>query len=318
MVLVLGGAAVAVVVAPGMIQALHRSIAGLRSADRTLLGAGAAFFVVATVASGLAWHAVLRGCGVSCRRRDVVARYAVGSLANSLAPPPAGEAARITLVGRLINQPGAALTAGGVFTTVAIVRMAVVAALFSAVTFASPAGRLTGVMTLACAALIVSGVVVVGRRRLAGRLQQFAKAGRGLRESPSVALRLLTWVVASTAARVVAAACCCAALGVAHPIAAGTVIVPALELATLVPLVPANLGVTSAAVTLALQRHHVGLTDALSSGIALHAVETLAGISFGMAGTLAVARPGPGLRIALATAFALAGAAVGIWTFDAA
>lgn len=318
MVLLLGGGAVAIVVAPGTIQALHRSIADLRTADRALLTAGAAFFLVAALASGLAWHAVLRGCGVPVRRRDVVARYAVGSLANSLAPPPAGEAARIALVGRLINRPGGALTAGGVFATVAIVRMAVVAALFSAVTFVSPAGRLTGAVTLACAALVVCGVVVVGRRRPVGRLQQFGAAAKGLRDSPSVALRLLGLVVASTVARVGGAACCCAALGIAHPITAGAVIIPALELATLVPLVPANLGVTSAAVTLALQRHHVGLTAALSSGIALHAVETLAGISFGLAGTLAVTRPRGGLRIAVATAFALAGAAVGIWTFDAA
>jgi hypothetical protein len=127
---------------------------------------------------------------------------------------------------------------------------------------------------------------------------------------------MLVWVVASTAARVGAAACCCAALGVAHPIAAGLVIVPALEVATLVPLLPANLGVTSAAVTLALQHHHVALTAALSSGIALHAVETLAGVSFGVVGTLAVARPPVSRRIAVAVSMALAlvGAAVGVWT----
>jgi uncharacterized membrane protein YbhN (UPF0104 family) len=66
-----------------------------------------------------------------------------------------------------------------------------------------------------------------------------------------------------------------------HPLAAALVIVPALELAGLLPLTPGNIGVTSAAVTLALRGRGVPLAPALGTGIALHAVQTLVGVTFG-------------------------------------
>ncbi len=84
----------------------------------------------------------------------------------------------------------------------------------------------------------------------------------------------------------------------------------------MVPLLPANIGVTSAAVALALQRHHVALTAALSSGIALHAVETFVGISLGLAGALAVARPRAGRGVAVAVALVVVATAVGLLAED--
>jgi predicted membrane-bound spermidine synthase len=70
---------------------------------------------------------------------------------------------------------------------------------------------------------------------------------------------------------------------------AALLVVPALELSGAMPLTPGNVGLTSGAVAMALRAHGVGLTTALTTGIAFHAVETVAGIVFGLASLLFLA-----------------------------
>jgi hypothetical protein len=74
-----------------------------------------------------------------------------------------------------------------------------------------------------------------------------------------------------------------AALGVNGPVLAALIILPTLDLAGLIPL-SGNVGITSGAVAVALQTHGVGLEQALATGLAFHAVETISGISCGVAG----------------------------------
>ena len=97
-----------------------------------------------------------------------------------------------------------------------------------------------------------------------------------------------------------------AALGINQPLAAAVVIVPALDVAGLIPLTPGNFGVTSGAIAMALQAHGMSFTNGLAAGIAFHAVETAVGLMFGMASIVWLAPyPSPAARrIAL-----LAGAA---------
>jgi uncharacterized membrane protein YbhN (UPF0104 family) len=96
-------------------------------------------------------------------------------------------------------------------------------------------------------------------------------------------------------------------------------IVAALEVATMIPLTPGNIGVTTAAVALALQHRHVALAPAVATGIALHAVETVVGITFGVAGVLTIGSPKLRRRIAVAALVpglaALAGL-LGVWVVD--
>ncbi len=109
--------------------------------------------------------------------------------------------------------------------------------------------------------------------------------------SPRLALSVVGWVVATTAARIIAVWCAVAAFGVGRPLLAALLVVPAVELASLIPLIPGNLGVTSALVTLALRDRHVTLLHAISVGVALHAVELCVGVCFGLGGVLVLGRP---------------------------
>jgi hypothetical protein len=93
------------------------------------------------------------------------------------------------------------------------------------------------------------------------------------------------WFTASTGMRFAGAAAIAAALGVHAPVTAALIIVPTLDLAGLIPL-SGNLGITSGAVVVALEAHGVHMGQALSTGLAFHATETGAGMSFGIAGAL--------------------------------
>jgi uncharacterized membrane protein YbhN (UPF0104 family) len=122
------------------------------------------------------------------------------------------------------------------------------------------------------------------------------------------------WVAAATAGRLLAATAVAAALGVPSPFLAALLILPAIDLAGVLPLTPGNIGLKSGAIALALQAQGVDATTALSTGIAFHAVETMIGLAFGSASVLYLARV-PVPRWAVAGASGLIAAAVGVTTF---
>ena len=109
---------------------------------------------------------------------------------------------------------------------------------------------------------------------------------RVLGRCPKAAAQIAGWVGLSMALRVAAAAGIAAAFGVDRPLAAAVLIIPALDLAGILPLTPGNVGVSSAAVAFALSAHGVGSHVAVSAGIALGAVETLTTLALGSASIL--------------------------------
>lgn len=211
---------------------------------------------------------VLSGCAWRAAthlpdRVDACARYGVGSLVNSLAPAHAGDAVRLALFAKA-SPDSRLLTAGKALAGVGIARL-----------------LCTGVLLLATlkpvALLLLFVVPVLGR--------------------------VPAWVTAATVARVGAAAAVAAAVGIPSPLLIALLVVPAIDLAGLIPITPGNIGLKSGAIALALQAQGVDVTTALSTGIAFHAVETLVGISFGSASSLYLSRvPVPRWAIGGATA----------------
>jgi uncharacterized membrane protein YbhN (UPF0104 family) len=211
---------------------------------------------------------VLSGCAWRAAthvpdRVDACARYGVGSLVNSLAPAHAGDAVRLALFAKA-SPDSRLLTAGKALAGVGVARLAC-----------------TGVLLLATlkpvALLLLFVVPVLGR--------------------------VPAWVTAATVARVGAAAAVAAAVGIPSPLLIALLVVPAIDLAGLIPITPGNIGLKSGAIALALQAQGVDVTTALSTGIAFHAVETLVGISFGSASSLYLSRvPVPRWAIGGATA----------------
>jgi uncharacterized membrane protein YbhN (UPF0104 family) len=148
-------------------------------------------------------------------------------------------------------------------------------------------------LLVAAAALLPLPVVWLfarrGSRHALAALAPLRRAGR-VRYAAVVG-----WVCGTLAARVVGVTLSGAALGVPHPFAAALLVVPALELAGIVPLTPANVGIAGGAAAVALHAQGMPVHAALAAGLGVHAVETVTALAVG--GTSAVALVRSGVRI---------------------
>lgn len=256
---------------------------GLGSAKTGWLWFAAACFVASLASAACAWRAAVGLCRAQISRVDACARYGVGSLVNTFTPARIGDVVRIALFARVLPGSDRVWTTGGAFAAIGAARALALGALVVA---ASAVGALpTWPAFLAGGAVVAAiGATFVARRAPAtGRIAHLLDAFRELARRPVASLPLVGWILTATVARVAGAAASAAALGVDEPLLAALLIVPALDLAGLFPITPGNIGLTSGAVAIALHGIGLNLTEAISVGIALHAVETLAGVSFGLA-----------------------------------
>jgi uncharacterized membrane protein YbhN (UPF0104 family) len=285
-------AAAAAVVAtmPGLFG--HRvgdAVAGLEDARPGCLWLAAFGFLGSLLASASGWRTALGLCGGRLSRTDAAARYGIGSLVNSLSPARVGEPVRVALFARALDGEDRLWRMGGVFGVIAAVRCVAFGVIVAgaAVLGAVPLLPLFVLVGIAVAAAVVA--IVARDRTPRSHVAHMLDAFRELARSPRAGARLVGWLAVATAARFFAAVAIAAALGVHSPVLAALVVIPALDLAGLIPL-SGNLGITSGAVVVALQTQGVSLGHAVTTGLAFHAVETAAGISFGLAGALLLAR----------------------------
>lgn len=261
-------------------------IGGLSEASVAWLWLAAGCFAGTLLGSAAAWRFALVRCGAETTVADTAARYCTGSLVNAVAPARVGSAVRIGLLSRTLQGEGRLWTVGGVAASVAAVRalwLALVLALASA----------SGVLPRWPIALLLLGVLVAGvvawrardsepGTRAAHVLDVFRILGR----CPRAAARLGGLVGLAMGAKILAAAAVAASLGVERPLAAALLVIPALDLAGLLPLTPGNVGVASAAVAFALGAHGAPTDVAVAAGIAFGAVETLTTLACGTASLL--------------------------------
>jgi uncharacterized membrane protein YbhN (UPF0104 family) len=223
---------------------------------------------------------------------DACARYGVGSIVNTLLPARLGDAARVGLFAKALppEQAGRALTAAGALGAVSAAEALTQVPLLAAAAGLGVVPWWSALAVVGVGAAVVALLVATSGRLGGGRLRPLLAAFRSLASSPRRVLPLLLWSGAATAGRVLAAGAIAAALGATSPLEAGVIVSAVLCLATAVPLTPGNVGVTSGAVVLTLHARGVPLTAAVGAGLAFHVVETAAGLAFGTAGTIVLAR----------------------------
>jgi uncharacterized membrane protein YbhN (UPF0104 family) len=279
---------------------VRRAFAGLEQAQPRWLWFAAACFVAALLCNAWAWRETILLCGGRIGWLASVACYCVGSLVNSAAPARVGDAVRIGLFSRAFDaetRRERLWTTGGVFSAIGAARALCLGVLVLA---AAAFGALPLWPVLLLGTFVAAAVAAMffARRRSAERtVAHLLDAFRALGRSPAGGARTLLWVALATVARLVGVAGIASALGVGSPLMAAVIIVPALDLAGIVPLTPGNLGIASGTTAVALQTRGIGLTQALTAGIALHAIETAASIAIGGAGALYLSRfRSPGVR----------------------
>src|SRR4051794_39845693 len=254
---------------------LGEAIHTVGTADPNWLFAAAACFIVATVAAAGSWRCAVGNAGGETSLPDACARYGAGSLVNTFVPFRAGDAVRIALFSRLVPHRQRVRSTTGAFAAIGAARAVVLIALVAAGAMAG-AVPLWPLLVLAGMVAIAAGAALFARRH---QESHFLDAFR----NPRALAPLIGWMIVSTVARYGAAATACAALGIKDAFAAAIIILPALDVAGLLPLMPGNVGTTSGAIAVALKAHHVSFHSGLAAGIAFHAVETAVGLLFGVA-----------------------------------
>ncbi len=291
---------------------VSKALGGLGAADPASLWFAALAFAGTSLCGALAWRAALRASGSPLPVVDASARYAVGCGLNAVAPAHVGSAVRVALFGRVTN--GGCWTVGGAAAAVGATRTVWLGVLIA---LGSVGGVLPRWPLLVIGAIVAGSILIAyGSKRftLPRRLDQVLVAFRSLASSPRDLAIVAGWALAGAAAKVAAAAAIGVAFGIDNPLKAALVVVPAVELAAILPLTPGNVGLASAAVALALGSQGVDAQTALSAGIAFGGVELLTGMAIGATGALALAGPWvrPYVRVAVAgTATIVAAAAFG-------
>jgi uncharacterized membrane protein YbhN (UPF0104 family) len=273
---------VAVVTMPQLLgDRVANGIDGLGSADAGWLWLAACAFGASLVASASGWASALTRCGGTTTRPDSTARYCTGSLVNAVAPARLGSAVRFGLFARVLPNEGRLWTTGGIATSLGAIRLlwlALVLALGSAI------GELPR-WPIALLLLGVAAAIAVAWRarnsRPGTRFSHVLDAFRVLGSCPRAAAQIAGWIGLGMAMRIAAAAAIAAAFGIEHPLAVALLIIPALDLAGLLPITPGNVGVASAAIAFVLTAHGTGSDLALSAGIAFGVVETLTTFALG-------------------------------------
>jgi uncharacterized membrane protein YbhN (UPF0104 family) len=268
---------------------VREGIAGLDQASPIWLWLAGGCFASSLVAVSGAWRAALRSVGGSVGLMDSSARYGAGSLLNSLAPAKLGTALRLALYTRTLEGEGRVWTVGGIGTAIGAAHALWLALLVGIAAWAGvvpiwPLLVLVGVL-LAAAGAAFGARKWHSSRRIAHALDEFRELGR----CPRRATVLLGWTGLAMALRVVAAAAVMASFGVDQPLAAAFLVIPAVELAAILPLTPGNIGVAGAAVAFALRARGIEADLALTAGIAFNAVETLTSLVFGSGSALYLA-----------------------------
>jgi uncharacterized membrane protein YbhN (UPF0104 family) len=272
----------------------HRVVAAvgeLRGADPNWLWLSALGFALAFACTVCAWCAALAAAGGRICPRQAAARLGVGCLVNSVAPAKLGDAVKIALCSRAIDDPGRIWTTGGVYAALAAARSLTLAVLVvvASITGALPLWPVFALCGMV-AALVAAGHFT-GRLRNHERIAKVLAGLLALERSPRAIAKVLGWSFAMTASRLAATIAAAAALGLPHPVLAGLVIMPALDVAAAVPLTPGSIGVGSGAVAVALASRGIGMSQALGVGIAIQALETLVSVGAGSAGALYLLRP---------------------------
>lgn len=228
-------------------------------ADPKLLVVAGLAFAVALFCDARAWRAGLAARGKTVCTHQCVARYAVGSLVNAVAPARAGTIARLALFAKAAGGTATATTAAAVGAT----RILFVGGL-------ALVGLGPSVLPIPSELLLPIGLgaaiaAFLLRRRLG-------------------CLRVAGWVGGSTALRLGAAAVIAAAFGVGNPLVGACAMLAALGLAGVLPLTPGNAGVGAAAVAFALSGYGVGGATGMTVGVAFGLVETAVAVVLGAAG----------------------------------
>jgi uncharacterized membrane protein YbhN (UPF0104 family) len=230
----------------------------------------------------------------SVRHRDLVPAVFIGFLVNTLLPARLGEVAKLGVAGRRMRDRGLAVPAPALAGSLAAEQILLAAALIvvaaiGTATSASAPAWVVATLAVMSAAVVLLAVFAARLERLAARLPGRAGpiAGETLSHARAAfsgrdrGLGALALGIASWGFQIAGIVFTLQAFGLPHSIPAASAVFVASTLVGIVPLVPGNVGVFSAAVAAALAPFGVAAAPAAAFGLALQGVEALLSVAAG-------------------------------------
>jgi uncharacterized membrane protein YbhN (UPF0104 family) len=273
------------------------------SAWGTLDGAAVTLLVAAVVANLASvaakiavWRRTLAATheGARVRHRDLTPAVFIGFLVNTIVPARLGEVAKLAILGRRTRERGEAVPATALAGSLAAEQIVLAAALVLVAAAGTAASSSAPIWVMATLGAMSTSVIVLAAS--AARLERLAtrlpgRAGPGAAEALGHAraafsgrdrgLGALGLAIASWAFQIAGIVLTLQAFGLPHSIQAASAVFVASTLVGIVPLVPGNVGVFSAAVAAALAPFGVGAAEAAAFGLALQGVEALLSVAAG-------------------------------------
>jgi uncharacterized membrane protein YbhN (UPF0104 family) len=239
------------------------------------------------------------------RNTHVFSAFCVGLLGNAVLPARAGELARVAVLRRRLNGHGEGTTATLVGTVFAhrLFDLPAIAllVLYVLLTAKIPDWAITSLVIFGLVGAALLAVALLSARRHDHRMPSLddagtirrvvamARQGLGVLRAPlpaaaAILCQLLGWVLQLFAVWTVMKA-----FDLGAPLPAAGVVLLLMNVATIFPLWPGNIGLMQAAVALPLRNYGVPYATGFAYGLVLQAVEMSVGVGLGL---LALAREG--------------------------
>jgi uncharacterized membrane protein YbhN (UPF0104 family) len=226
----------------------------------------------------------------------VFSAFSIGLFANAILPGRIGELARVAVLNRRMTQPGAwarllgTVFAHRVFDLVAVMALIVYVLLTAHV----PDWAVTSLIVVVAVGVVLFTVAVMGARsdHFAGleeglgavrKVVRLARYGLGVMRRPPAAALALFFQLLGWACQLFAVYTAMRAFGINEALPAAGLVLVLMNVATIFPLWPGNVGLVQAAVSLPLFTYYgVAKARGIAFGFGLQAIEASVGIGFGL------------------------------------
>jgi uncharacterized membrane protein YbhN (UPF0104 family) len=255
------------------------------------------FNLVSVLVRALAWQMVIRQAMTPPRPGFllVFSAFSVGLFANAVLPGRIGELARVAVLNRkLARRTGAWATLLGtvfahrVFDLVPVVLLIVYVVLTAKI----PHWAITSLVIFVCVGVVLFGLAVALARRPQGgvpidlgsvrRLVTLVRHGLGVMHTPLAAAAAIAFQCLGWLCQLLAVYTAMRAFHIHAPLPAAGLVLVLMNIATIFPLWPGNVGLLQAAVALPLIHYGVSYARGIAYGIGLQAIEASVGVGFGL------------------------------------
>jgi uncharacterized protein (TIRG00374 family) len=261
------------------------------------VAAAVALNLVSVVVRAVAWRTVIDQAMPPPRPgfRSIFAAFSIGLLGNAALPGRIGELARVAVLANRLPRRGLwATLAGTVFAHRVFDLIVVIGLVLYVVAEAEiPSWVRTSLVALMALAGFLILISIVAARRyhrspLEGlgrvrRLVTMARQGLGVMHAPLPAAVAVFFQALGWLTQFFAVYAAMRAFSIDEALVAAGVVLLVMNVATVFPLWPGNVGLMQAAVALALVPYGIAYAHGFAFGFGLQAIEASVGVGFGLA-----------------------------------